>query len=99
MSVYSLKKFENLDHLHPFEGEIAQTGPSIKCTSSNESWCENIVKSAQGFLANEFFCEPERSTLIKCISTKSSMCAACEAHVFKKYQDQRRPTLESKDSE
>lgn len=99
MSVYSLKKFKNLDHLHLFEGEITQTEPSIRCTSSNESCCGNIVKSAQEFVANEFVCEPERSTLIKCISTKSSVCAACEAHVFKKHQDQRRHTLESKDSE
>ena len=99
MSVYSLKKFENLDHLHLFEGEITQTEPSIKCTSGNESCCGSIIKSEQKFVANEFVCEPERSTLIKCISTKSPVCAACEAHVFKKFQDLHRRSLESKTPE
>jgi hypothetical protein len=99
MSVYSLKKFANLDHLHLFEGEITKTEPSIECTSINESCCGNIIKSEHEFVANEFVCEPERSTLIKCISTKSSICAACEAHVFKKYQDQNRHSLDSRDLE
>lgn len=99
MAVYSLKKFANLEHLHLFEGEITQTEPTIQCTSGSQSCCGSISKSEQEFEDNEFVCEPERSTLIKCLSTKSSICAACESHVFKKYQDQRHRNLESKDSE
>lgn len=96
MSGYSLKSFENLEHLHLFEGSITHTEPWIKCTSGNVSSCGSISKSEQKFVANEFVCEPERSTLIKRISTGSPVCAACEAHVFKKYQKQHHRILESK---
>jgi hypothetical protein len=87
MSVYTLKKYENLDHLHLFEGEITQTKPLRKCTSAADSCCGNINKTEYVFIANEFACKPARDTLIKCISTKSPICSACEAHVFRKYQE------------
>jgi hypothetical protein len=90
MPVYTLKKFEELGHLHIFEGEITQSTPSVKCNSGLVSCCGKIKKAEHALIKNEFFCENDKAALIKCINSRSSICAACEAHLFKKYQEKNR---------
>lgn len=90
MPIYTLKQFDDLDHLHIFEGEITQKTPTIKCSSGAVSCCGKIKQSDYKFIDNEFACKSERDALIKCINSKSSICAACEAHLFKKFQQSNR---------
>lgn len=90
MSVYTLKEFKGLDHLHLFEGEITQKTPPIRCSSGPVSCCGKIKKIDYTFLKNEFACESEKVSLVKCVNSKSSICAACEAHLFKKFQEKSR---------
>jgi hypothetical protein len=90
MPVYTLKQFEELDHLHIFEGEITQRAPSIKCNSVLISCCGKIKKAEHTLLNYEFACESEKAALVKCINSQSTICAACEAHLFKKFQEKNR---------
>lgn len=90
MPVYTLKQFNELDHLHIFEGEITERTPSIKCNSGAVSCCGKIKKADHKLLKNEFTCESEKAALVQCINSKSSICAACEAHLFKKFQEKNR---------
>lgn len=87
MPVYTLKEFEELDHLHVFEAKISQTNPEIRCQAASTSCCGKIKRAEYKEKQNAFACLDEKAALLSCINSDKQICAACEAHLFKKYQE------------
>ena len=86
--VYSLKEFEGLDHLHIFEGVVTKLKP-LECNTASveKSVCGKVAQTKYKRTGFGFQCKTARESLSLCILSVKPICASCEQHIFKKYQE------------
>lgn len=79
-NVYTLKKNEDTDELHLFEGKMTgegkcSAGPKSICTKVNRSDCSNTI----------FACKNEDYARSRCADHGREVCGTCVSHLYASY--------------
>jgi hypothetical protein len=91
--VYTGLIIDDIDHVHIFEGVLKTTDPKKTCSVKDVSCCGNIKKADYKQLTSIFECCTVKDALISCINEKKRhVCANCERHLFKEFQEKHRDT-------
>jgi len=80
MKAYTLKKDEDTDELHLFEGDMTDKG----CTSAQKSICKKMDKSESS--GNVFTCKNENDARVKCAESGRKVCGTCVSHLYTTYR-------------
>jgi hypothetical protein len=76
---YTLKKMEDTDELHLFEGTFSEE----PCTSGSNSLCRKMTKNDSA--GNVFMCYPEDNARIECAKIGRKVCGVCISKLYTTY--------------
>lgn len=91
-TVYSCIKFNQLPKAHVFEGQITKIDHEkpICDLGSGESCCGRIENDDYTREKVVFGCKMLKEALLACIKVDAPICASCEEHLFKLFQEKYR---------
>jgi len=83
--VYSLLEIQDCSKLHIFRGDLNLNGG---CSKDAKSCCGLVAHNVLLVRRSVLSCLSEKAMIEACISKHTApVCAHCEEHVFKKFQD------------
>lgn len=81
MPVYTLKRKNNTQELHLFEGEMTS---SKECDLNPVSICNKVNQTAAS--GSIFVCKTAQETREKCAQMGRSVCGTCISHLYATYK-------------
>ena len=80
-TAYTLKRKNETEELHLFEGEFTEAD---KCTSGFKSICGMMAKADSS--GNIFACLDENDARIECAKLGRKVCGVCVSHLYATYK-------------